>query len=83
MFCLSFDIRSIVCTDIYVHSTEYNTTTIIVTVIEIFEICSVPICELADWSSGSDSNIYWDITIQMESLDQGHASPVSRVIWMQ
>ena len=79
MFCLSFDIRSIVC----IHCTWYNAATILVTVTEIFEICSVPICELADWSSGSDSNIYWDITIQMESLDQGHASPVSRVIWMQ
>lgn len=80
MFCLSFDIRSIV---LYIVLGWYNATTVIVTVTEIFEICSVPICELADWSSGSDSNIYWDITIQMESLDQGHASPVSRVIWMQ
>ena len=80
MFCLSFDIRSIVCT---LYLVQCNATTVIVTVTEIFEICSVPICELADWSSGSDSNIYWDITIQMESLDQGHASPVSRVIWMQ
>ena len=40
-----------------------------------FEIFLVPICEPADWSSGSDSNIYWDITIQMVYLDLGHSSP--------
>ena len=29
---------------------------------------------MGDWSSGTDSNIYWDITIQMVSLDRGHTS---------